>query len=1108
MRKLWLSALILGVALAATGGSSLHSAGREAKLVRYPHYHQGRVAFTYIGDIWTADETGQNIHRLTAHKARDVYPRFSPDGKWVAFSSDRNGNLDVYIIPVEGGAPKQLTFHSADDSVQAWSPDSRQVLFASNRNEDFAGKLYVVSIDGGMPKNAGADMGAYATFSPDGRRLAINRRSQAYWRKYYRGAAASDVTVVDVAAAKFTDLTDFDGVDTWPMWSQDRHVYFVSDREGNGLTNIWRVPETGGKAERVTSFSNGDVRWPAMSADGKTIVFEHDFGVWKLDLAGRKSVPIALEIAAETQENLSEVRDFPSEVDEYDLAPSDRRIALSIHGEIFTAPVEQGDLVQITETPSRDKQPLYSRDGKWVAFISDRTGREEIFITPSDGSSQPQQVTSSDTLKLTMTWAPDSKALAYTASDNRLRRYDLASKQTTELAASRYGAIGLPAWSPNGAWIAFAKPVQTRTGEIHLVPASGRVGDEKAVTFDSAADTNPRFSADGGRLFFVRSEGAPFGAGGQPQAQLFAVSLEREERDPNEAEDIDSAERGTRSAEQNEERGTRIADQRGTENAERATKNAGVTIDWPGLKRRTRQVTRMPFAVTSYAVAPEGRTLAFVTTEPAGARMQPVIYTIQDDGRRLTRVTAAAGGGGESDDEAPSAGPGGQGISDLHFTRNGRTLFFKERDGMFSIGLQGGGAQAGTGPPAGAREAARRRINFTAKVRVDRPAEWAEMFDDAWRTMKYRFYDAAMHGKDWDAMRAKYQPLVAHVGDRQELLNILNEMIGELNASHTGTAPPPQARASGAVSTAHLGIDLQPDEKAGRYEVTHVYEGGPADKDWVKVNAGDYLIAIAGRPVKVGDNYWPLLNHRLNRKVEATFNSTPSDQGAWKTRIEPVAMGAFNQLRYERWVRERRAMTGKLSGGRIGYLHIQAMNQPSLRKFEKEVRENRDKEALVIDQRWNGGGGIEQELLAILQQRPYQLTHPRGGEPDYRPYTGFFGPKVVLQNWRSASNAEMFPAGFRALGLGKVIGTPTAGAVIGTGSYTLIDGSTVRTPANAVYLADAKRTNMENYGVPPDIQVENTPEDNLAGRDRQLEVAVQELLKELGKKTSTSAASR
>jgi tricorn protease len=370
------------------------------------------------------------------------------------------------------------------------------------------------------------------------------------------------------------------------------------------------------------------------------------------------------------------------------------------------------------------------------------------------------------------------------------------------------------------------------------------------------------------------------------------------------------------------------------------------------------------------------------------------------------------------------------------------------------------------------------------------------MFGDAWRTMKYRFYDPKMHGKDWDAMRSKYQPMVEFVGERQELLNLVNEMIGELNASHTGAAPGPGGR-EGAAQTGHLGIDFVADETAGRYKVAYVYENGPADKDWVKVKPGDYLIAIEGKPVLATDNLWQHLNTRLNRKVTVSFNSKPTTEGAWTSRIETAPAQMYSQMRYERWVEERKKMVEKMSGGKVGYLHIQAMNPPSLRKFEKEIRENRDKKALVIDQRWNGGGNIEQELLAILVQRQYQMWQPRGTEESGRPFIGYFGPKVVLQNWRSASNAEMFPAGFKALGLGKTIGTPTMGAVIGTGSYSLIDGSTVRTPGVGVYLADAKHTNMENYGVRPDILIENTPEDNINGRDRQLETAVAELMKQL-----------
>jgi tricorn protease len=1092
MKKMLLSALMLVLA-----ASSL-AFGRDARLVRYPHYHNGRIVFSYLGDVWTADENGQNVQRLTVNRARDVYARFAPDGKWIAFSSDRNGNLDVFIIPSEGGAARQLTAHSSDDVVLSWSPDSRAILFSSNRGEDFTPQLYLVSLEGGMPSKAGTDMGVQASYSPDGKRLAYNPKSQSYWRKYYRGALQSDVVVMDITAKRSTQLTDFDGHDSWPMWGNDGFVYFVSDREGNGLTNIWRVADSGGKAERVTSFKAGDVRWPAISGDGRTIVFEHDFGIWKLDPATRKTTPIKLNIAAETQENMTEMQSFSSQADDYDLAPSARRIVFSIHGEVFSAPVEEGDIKQITESAARDRFVTYSPDGKTIAFVSDQSGREEIYVVPVDGSGPPQQLTNIDALKFAYSWSPDSKEIAFTSSDDKLRKLTLATKQVAVLDSSRYGSINSPVWSPDGKWIAYSKPDSSRTSDIYLVATSGQDGQPHKVTFDSNSEGNPSFAPDGRKLFFQRIEGT---TGNAPTSvQIYSVILEKLDRDPDDPEERAEMEPPPPSGEGEGAGGAAGPGGPGARrgpSTERRQPAREIKLDWAGLKRRTRQITRMPFPISNYTVAPDSRTLVFVTSEPAGSANVPVIYSIQDDGKKLARITSGQPPT-EGGDQPAGAGGFGGGVSELNISRDGRTLFFRERDGVFSIAIPPSATSSGAASSAraGGGEGTRKKLTFNVKVKIDHPAEWAEMFDDSWRTMKYRFYDPQMHGIDWDAARAKYRPLVDYVGDRQELLNIVNEMIGELNASHTGAAPPPRGSSAG-VSTANLGLELQPDTAAGRYRITHVYEEGPSDKDWVRVKTGDYLISINGKQVKAGDEYWQLLNNRLNRKVDVQFNDKTSEAGAWRTRIEAINTNAYSQLRYERWVKERRKKVDELSNGRIGYVHIQAMNQPSLRKFEKEVREFRNKEALVIDQRWNGGGNIEQELLAILVQRQYQVWQPRGTEPMGRPFAGFFGPKVVLQNWRSASNAEMFPAGFRALGLGKVIGTPTAGAVIGTGSYSLIDGSTVRTPGVGVFLADSKRTNMENYGVQPDMLVDNSPEDNLAGRDRQLETAVEQLLKEL-----------
>ena len=1070
---------------------------REAKLIRYPHFHEGTVVFSYLGDIWTARDDGSAIVRLTANKARDVYPRFSPDGTTVAFSSDRDGGgLDVYLIPAKGGAVKRLTNHSADDQVLGWTPDGKAVLFASQRGEGFMGKLYTVAAVGGPARDAGPDMGVAGSFSPDGSKLAVNRKTQTYWRKHYRGAYQSDVTIMDVAAKTFKDVTDFDGMDSWPLWGKDGFIYFVSDRDPNAQANLWRVADSGGPAERVTDFKEGDVRFPSLSADGKTILFERDFGAAKLDLATKKVTPLKFDIAAETQESLTELRDFNSTVDDYDLAPDGKRIAFAVHGEIFTAPTDEGELRQLTDGPARDRNVLYSPDGKSIAYVSDRSGREEVYIVAADGAGATKSATDLDALKSSLLWSPDSKSLAFTTDDGKLYTIAADGKGQKELASSKYGGVERPAWSPDGKWIAYSKPDVTRSNDIYMIPAAG--GDEKKVSFDSFEERGPQFSADAKKLYFLRVEGE-FSAGERPQVALYCIPLEKIDKDPEETEaahadaanPIEAMAEGRRSS------------------AARTTPPKEPAIDWAGLKRRTRQVTRA-MSVSSYLPAHDGKTLILAASEGRGGGGGGAsLYTIQDDGKKLNRLTTGTPAPADAEGDAPRGPRGffGSRVSNLNLTRDGRTLYFQEGDAVYSVPASGGGGGGGglaallggggRGSDASAATGGggRKKVSFAVSVKIEKPDEWAEMFDDAWRTMKHRFYDSKMHGKDWDAARAKYQPLVSFVGDRQELLNIINEMIGELNASHTGAAVAGGGGGGGA--TRHLGLDLVPDDAAGRYKVTHVYVDGPADKDWIKVEPGHYLIAIDGKPLKAGDDYWERLGRRLNRKVELTLNTKPVPEGAWKVKYEPISLSTFADLRYERWVKERRALADKLSNGRVGYLHIKAMDPPSLARFKKELAEYRHKDGLVIDERFNGGGNIEQELLAILVQRPYQVWQPRGTEPTPRPFSGYYGPKVVLQNWRSASNAEMFPAGFRALGLGKVIGTRTMGAVIGTGSYSLIDGSTVRTPGVGVYLADEARTNMENTGVKPDIAVENTPEDNLAGRDRQLEVGVKEVLKGL-----------
>jgi tricorn protease len=510
------------------------------------------------------------------------------------------------------------------------------------------------------------------------------------------------------------------------------------------------------------------------------------------------------------------------------------------------------------------------------------------------------------------------------------------------------------------------------------------------------------------------------------------------------------------------------------------------------------------------AVAPDGRTVVFSTSGTEGGRPVQSIWSVQIDGDKLTRVTQA-GAPAEDGGGPPRRFGGFGGLSSLQFGKDGRTLFYRQGRGIYAVTLGGApGAAAGGRPAAGtaagtptsafARAAGAgaqaRKLSFVARVEIDHRAERRQVFDESWRVMKHRFYAADMHGVDWSKMKAVYQPLLDHVADQEELHNVISQMIGELNASHTGVSAgggPGRAGRENA-QTRFPGFELAAD-KSGYYKVTHVYRHGPADKDHVKLSAGDYLLEVDGQELKAGDNYWKAFTVAPASRLEFLVNSKPAREGAWRTRVMPVAATQYATLQYQKWVDDRRAMTDRLSDGQVGYLHIRQMNEPALRQFERDLMMLSTKKALVIDQRFNPGGGIDQELLQILQQKQYQYTKLRDSVQVTRPLRGFFGPMVVMANERSTSDAEVFPDGFRTLKLGKVVGVTTYGAVIGTGAYQLMDGSVLRTPGSGLW--NVRGTNLENYGVPPDVYVDNTPEDFFRGRDAQLEKAVEVLRAEL-----------
>jgi tricorn protease len=1049
-----------------------------------PTITPAKVVFSYLGDIWMANEDGSNVHRLTDNLAREVYPRFSPDGRSIAFSSNRYGNNDVYVIASTGGTPKRLTYHTGADDVVGWTRDSAQVIFRASRGDGAfpsVATLHQIAATGGPEQSLNLDWGYWGSYSPDGKSLAFNRHPATWSRRHYRGSYAADLWIADIAAKSYTKLLGDEQYNRyWPMWGADGSIYFVADPLPNeknlspgsldvrkSVNNIYKVAAKGGASIQVTRHTDGGLFWPSMSSDGKVIVYEDNFGIWKLDVASGKASEIKLDIASDDKQNEIEFETITNEVDGFDLSPSGRRAVISARGQIFTIATERGDITRVApdKMASRNSAPTWSPDGKLVAFVSDRSGRDEIWVSDPEGRT-PKKITDLDNEKGTLVWTPDSAALLYTAADKKLYSFRNQRRLDGRRPLSRLHLIG---------------------GDVERDRFAGGINATMA---------------------------------------LWALSLRDQDRDPTNR-DIDNEAQGLAAeaaARQNTGRGA---------GSGQVAQIPEVRIDWNGLPRRARPLSVPGTAISGLTPSPEGHSIALTasTAGSGGGRggtpdANAGRYIINIESGQLTRVPPApdppGAGAGRGGRGGGAGGPGGGGNS-MAFARDGRTLYFRSGTGLFAApinltatgsgagqagagggrgggrGGRGGGAPAITEPAA---TATARQVTYTVNIEVDRKALRAQVFNEGWRIMKNRFYDPKMHGADWNAAKAAYEPLLDYLVDDEELNTVMMMMIGQLNASHTGvTGGGPANDSRPPLQTRHPGFDLAADP-SGFYKVTHVYKDGPADHDYLKIKKGDFLISVDDRDLKTSENYWQYFTLAAGSKFHFTVNDKPAREGAWPVTIAPVAGGAFTDLQYARWVTDRREMVTKLSNGEIGYLHIRAMDAPSLRQFQLDLAAQRTKKALVIDQRFNGGGGIDQELLGILAGRQYQYTIGRdAGFQQPRPQN-FYGPMVVMQNERSASDAEMFPAGFKALGLGKVVGVPTMGAVIGTGSYTLLNGAAIRTPGSGVWTVTGQ--NMENYGVPPDVLIDNTPGDFLKGRDAQIEKAVEVLKADMGRKTSTS----
>lgn len=1048
-----------------------------------------RICFEYRGDLWTCDSKGGTATRLTVHPAYDAFPRWSPDGNWIAFSSMREGNFDVFIVPARGGEARQLTFHSADDIVQDWSPDGTHILFNSVREGRFP-DLYALSVQDGRLRRLTNDRTAlrYAVYSPDGRTIAFTRGGQAWWRPKYRGSQHTDIYTMPATGGAFVRQTRTDGWNAWPMYSGDgKRLYFVSQRDG--ASNLYVQLSGGGTARAVTHYAGDPVRNASIARDGSLIAYEQNFQIWTYRPAAsdlkdaRTAMPTPLRIFAPSDdiENATARVTMTSGASSVALSPDGKSIALALRGDIWTVKSEGGDAERLTRTHAMEDDPAWSPDSARLAYTSSRNGNLDIYVMDVKSKAE-QQVTTDVADDENPGWSPDGQWLAFVRTGGSAPGLYVAPTASpidpgkAVLVAPGPGITSYD-WSPDGRWIAYAKRDATATTDIWIVPRVG--GTPVNVTKYPGLNTSPLWTRDGRHLVFIAMRGlAAASAGPSIMALPLLPEPPRQNGGAEPAAQPDAlapaADADAPQAQRRRPPGTPQGSPPGMQGpvaggippmvvVPRATE---VRIEFDDIENRARPVWTGRDRVGQIGLALDGRTVVFATSGPEGGWW--ALDLVSGNRSRMTApgsVTSGSDVGG-----APQSSP------------DGARFIYRTGSGQI--------AQLSRGVSAPAP------VAFSAVKVLDRRMDIAEAFNQAWRTLRTQFYDPRMHGTDWEAVRAKYEPLLGEVWAREDFAWLLQAMIGELNASHLGATPPRDPSSSSG--TGYLGLTFDQDYPGPGLRVSQVMPKGPTDRPGKHVEVGEYVVAIDGQDVAFGEGLYRALQDRAGRDVKLLVNAHPTREGAREVTVRAVTKAAMDDLDYERWVAERRRKVDALSDGKLAYLHIRAMDQASLERFERELfGDAQSRQGLVLDIRFNPGGRIHDDLLAILTRRPHAYETPRDGERETQPYQVWARPIVLLINEFSASDAEIFPNGFRYYGLGQIVGVPTAGAVIGTRNITLIDGTTFRVPQTGWETVSGKP--MENHGVQPDILVENTPEDNAADRDVQLETAVRSLLERMAK---------
>lgn len=1048
MKKL-LCSLAVWSTVVAVGVIYNDSAAAQILYARYPTLSPDKqtIAFSFRGDIWSVPTGGGKASRLTIHRADDIRPQYSPDGKWLLFSSRRFDNFDIFVMPAQGGPVKQLTNITSDDYGTGWFPGSDSVVFYSER--DGRSDIFKVSIDGGTQIKLTGDYREReydAQISADSKYMIFNTGSGLlrWWRRDLRTAANADIFLQDRTKIPFTStrLTNHPNHEIRPILNQARgEVYFIANYD-NTWAQIYKMPITGGDPVKLTNFKDDGVQWLNSSPDGDFLVFEQGFKIWTLDPSTGYPMEVPITVESDEQINTVERKLLDNPIQWLAISPDDKKITVVIHGEVFVIPAENPvEARRITFSSGREHHVTWGSDSKTLYYCSDRDGDYAIYSADALTGVE-KRLTKSTEAEMKPLPSPDGKYLAFYRGTNKIVLLDLATGKEDVWIDGLFHDYAIEetmefSWSPDSKWLAYTNAGLTYESDIWVKSIDGKTANISKFAGDNS---RPRFTSDGKQLYFT---GSLF-----DQRETFVIDLQNKPVEFFESS-LDSL----------------FTDSAGKDSVKTKKDKKAipvVTIDFNQIDKRRNRAYRLESDNTWPVLTPDGKKYYFV----ASLLGKSEIWSANaKDEAELKQITSS-----------------GKAKSQLTISSDGKKLYFLEDGKLKSVSIPDGKAET---------------ISVKATMEVDIVANNRQKFNESWRMLKNYFYDPTFRGTDWDATRRKYEPVLEHIRTDLEFSDFMIELMGELRGSHVDLALD-ESKPSDAIASAAIGIDLDYAliDRSNQFRITHVYAQSPAD--YAELHEGQFVAAIDGKKLSKETDFESLLSGKVGKRVILAVSDSPGG-ATHEVDVKPISYSQFENIRYQDWVEKRRGIVDSLSQGRIAYLHIRSMGAAALQLFREQlVSIAGSKDALIVDVRDNPGGSIAVHLLPMLDRTPWLMRsfrdYPTVSENKYRS-KAFEGPKACLINGYSGSNAEIFAEGFRRLKLGPIIGTPTGGAVIGTAEYYLLDGTHVRRPSWGAYTVDKEDTDL----VPrqPDILVENLPDDLIAGRDPQLVRAVSELLKTL-----------